>query len=165
MPKVMSPAMRDGGSKHPSSFIPCTYGFPKITRLFHVYFYMLQRGLLENKKVHLPRGSALQKITSFKDGNSEVLDLRLSSGRKRRQLTMESASEIHGNSCLSPSKKRKVSLSGLFNTVVNTATTKELTEMSKGSKKMCKKVVPSLANVAVKLKHLKNLLIMSIALS
>ena len=63
---------------------------------------------------------------------------------------MESASEIHGNSCLSPSKKRKVSLSGLFNTVVNTATTKELTEMSKGSKKMCKKVVPSLANVAVK---------------
>ena len=103
---------------------------------------MLKRGLLENEKVHLPRGSALQKVTSFKDGNS--------SGRKRRQLTIESASEIHGNSCLSPSKKRKVSLAGLFNTVVNTATTKELTEMSKGSTKMCEKVVPSLANVAAK---------------
>ena len=32
---------------------------------------------------------------------------------------MESASKIHGNSSLSPSKKRKVSLTGLFNTVVD----------------------------------------------
>ena len=113
-------------------------------------FYMLQRGLLENDKVRLPRGSALQEITSFKDSNSEVLDLPPSSGRKRRQLTMESASKIHGNPCLSPSKKRKVSLAGLFNTVVNFATTKELTEMSKGSKKIYEKVVPSLANKAAK---------------
>lgn len=64
--------------------------------------YMLQRGLLENEKVHLPRGSAIQQVTSFKDGNSEVLDLPSSSGRKRRLLTMESASKIHGGSCLSP---------------------------------------------------------------
>lgn len=47
-------------------------------------------------------------------------------------------------------KKRKVSLTGLFNTVLTYATTKELTEMSKGSKKINTKVVPSLANVAVK---------------
>ena len=113
-------------------------------------FYMLQRGLLENKKAHLPRGSASQQVTSFKDVNSEVLDLPPSSGRKRRLLTMESASKIHGNSSLSPSKKRKVSLTGLFNTVLTYSTTKEHTEMSKGSKKINEKVVPSLANVAVK---------------
>ena len=111
---------------------------------------MLQRGLLENEKVHLPRGAALQEITSFKDGNSEVLNLPASSARKRRKLTMESASKIHGNPCLSPTKKRKVSLTGLFNTVINFATTKELTEMSKGSKKVYEKVVPSLANIASK---------------
>lgn len=63
---------------------------------------------------------------------------------------MDSASKIHGNSSLSPSKKRKVSLTGLFNTVVNNANIKELTEMSKGSKKICENVVPSLANVVVK---------------
>ena len=63
---------------------------------------------------------------------------------------MESASKIHGNSSLSPSKKRKVSLRGLFNTVVTHATTKELKEMSKGSTKINEKVVPSLTNVAVR---------------
>lgn len=63
---------------------------------------------------------------------------------------MESASKIHGNSSLSPSKKRKVSLRGLFNTVITHATTKELKEMSKRSKKFNEKVVPSIANVAVK---------------
>lgn len=47
-------------------------------------------------------------------------------------------------------KKRKVSLTGLFNTVLTYSTTKELTEMSKGSKEINEKVVPSLANVAVK---------------
>ena len=111
---------------------------------------MLQRGLLENDKVHLSKGSALQEITSFKDGNTEVLDLPPCSGRKTRQLTMESASKIHGSPCLLPFKKRKVSLVGLFNTVVSFATTKELTEMSKGSKKIYEKVVPSLANKAAK---------------
>lgn len=59
---------------------------------------------------------------------------------------MESASKIHGNPWLSPSKKRKVFLAGLFNTVVNYATTKELTEMSKGSKEIYENVVPSLDN-------------------
>jgi len=43
---------------------------------------MLQRGLLGNKKAHLRRGSASQQVTSFKDGNSEVLDLPPSSGEK-----------------------------------------------------------------------------------
>ena len=111
----MSLARRDSASKHPWSFIPCRYGFPKIIRLLHVYFFVccMQRGLLENEKVHLPRGSAMQQVSSFKDGNSEVLDLPPSTGRKRRLLTMESASKIHGNSSLSPSKKRKVSLRGL----------------------------------------------------
>jgi len=65
----------------------------------------LQRGLLENQKVHLPRESAVQQVTSFKDGNSEELDLPPSSGRQRRLLTMQSAFKIHGNSSLSPSKK------------------------------------------------------------
>ena len=69
---------------------------------------------------------------------------------------MESATEIHGRSGLSPLKKRKASLRGLFNTVVNTATTKELTEMSKGSKKIYEKVVPSLANLAVYEKSIDN---------
>ena len=110
----------------------------------------MQRGLLENEKVHLPRGAGIQQVSSFKDGNSGVLDLPPSKGRKTRLLTMESASKIHGNSSLSPSKKRKVSLRGLFNTVITHATTKELKEMSKGSKKFNEKVVPSLANVAVK---------------
>ena len=148
----MSLASRGSASKHPWSFIPCRYGFPKIIRLLHVYFFVccMQRGLLENEKVHLPRGSAMQQVSSFKDGNSEVLDLPPSTGRKRRLLTMESASKIHGNSSLSPSKKRKVSLRGLFNTVVTHATTKELKEMSKGSTKINEKVVPSLTNVAVR---------------
>ena len=57
---------------------------------------------------------------------------------------MESASKIHGNPCLSPSKKRKVSLAGL----INYAPTKKLTKMSKGSKKIHEKVVLSLANIA-----------------
>ena len=43
-------------------------------------------------------------------------------------------------------KKRKVFLAGLFNTVVNYATTKELKEMSKGSKEIYENVVPSLDN-------------------
>lgn len=47
-------------------------------------------------------------------------------------------------------QRKEVSLTGLFNTVVNYSTTKELTEMSKGSKKINENVVPSLANVAVK---------------
>jgi len=41
-------------------------------------------------------------------------------------------------------------LTELINTVLTYSTTKELTEMSKGSKKINEKVVPSLANVAVK---------------
>ena len=37
-------------------------------------------------------------------------------------------------------------MAGLFNTVVNYATTKELTEMSKGSKEIYENVAPSLDN-------------------
>jgi hypothetical protein len=106
--------------------------------------------LLEDEKAHLPRGRMSKVVSSFKDGNSEVLDLPKSSARKRRHQTMESAYKIHSNSSESPSKKKKTAVRGLFNTVVNIASPEQLIDMSMKSETVCKKVVPCLGNKAVK---------------
>lgn len=63
---------------------------------------------------------------------------------------MDRATEIHCNPQLSPTKKRKAALKGLFNTMVTNAADQELVTMSKGSRTMCEKVIPNVVNDAVK---------------
>ena len=76
------------------------------------------------RKFHLPRSSKNKKTTHFINGQSDVLDLPASSARKRRQETMENAMKTDSNPQLSPQKKKRAALRGLFNTVVTNGTQK-----------------------------------------
>lgn len=62
---------------------------------------------------------------------------------------MEMAVEIHSNPQLSPRKKRKAALKGLFHTLVTNGKQEELINMSKGSQTLSKKVIPYVVNHSV----------------
>jgi len=107
-----------------------------------------KRGLLEDEKVHLPRGSSIS--TKLDKENSDcVAGLSHKIASKRRKLTVDVAKRIHSCSKLPDVSSKEATLNGLWNAFVSYSDNKDIVKLCCRSRKVNSLVVPKVVNDSV----------------
>ena len=116
-----------------------------------------------DEQVKIPRKAFARRSSICNSSYSEKLDVPGSVARKRRKLMFDNAQAVNATSTDDTTSKRTYALNGLWNTLVNTASEREMKEYIEKSPTMMKKVLPSIVNTAVKkYEHGKNNLVRSV---
>ena len=109
---------------------------------------IFQCGLLENEKVHPPRGSAVP--TKIDKENSDcTVGLSEKIASKRRKRTVDAAKMIHSCSQTPDEVSKTDALNGLWNTFISYADNKDVAMLCSRSRKVNTLVVPKVVNTAV----------------
>ncbi|KAJ7391279.1 hypothetical protein OS493_019411 [Desmophyllum pertusum] len=109
-----------------------------------------KRGLLEDEKVHLPRGSQTTIPTKLDVENSDcMVGLSHNTASKRRKLTVNAATKIHSCSKSPDASSKTATLNGLWNTFVSYANNKDIVKLCSNSRKINTLVVPNIVNDSV----------------
>ena len=122
----------------------------------------LQRGLLENEKVHMPKGSSANVIpTKLDENNSDkVIGISHNLASKRRKLTYLAAENIHSCAKATDDEAKAATKNGLWHTLVTNINGSEITELCKKSKTIGKVVITEIVQTSIKSfeKSTKNLI-------
>ena len=109
---------------------------------------MFQHGLLEDEKVHLPRGSSISTKLDKENGDC-VIGLSHKIASKRKKLTVDAAKKIHSCSKLPDASSKEATLNGLWNTFVSYSDNKDIVKLCSRSRKVNSLVVPTVVNDSV----------------
>ena len=120
-----------------------------ILKSFLISFYTLQRGLLDNEIVHLPRGRLLLPTTLDENNSDKCVGLSLNISRKRRKLTYDCAKKVHSRPSSTEPEVQCATANGLWSTLVKNCKTEVVTDVLKRSKTVCKTVVPQIVTKSV----------------
>lgn len=100
----------------------------------------MQRGLLEDEKAHLPKGSRVTVSTKLDNENTASM---------RRKKTFEAAKRFHSRPDSSTEDASRSAANGLWNTFVTNTKIEQLRKICTNSCKVKKVVVPNIVNNAV----------------
>lgn len=115
-----------------------------------LFFSLPQRGLLDNEKVHLPRGQHVVTPTTLDENNCDKsVGVSRNIAAKRRKLTYDAANKIHSNPSSTEPEVQCATANGLWNTLVTNVKSKVVTDLLKRSKTVCKTVVPQIVAKSV----------------
>ena len=111
----------------------------------------MQRGLLENEKVHMPKGRSADAIpTKLDENNSDkVIGISHNLARKRRKLTYAAVQNIHATAKDTNEEAKTATKCGLWHTLVTSVPSKDITELCKKSSTFGKNVIPTIVKSAV----------------
>ena len=112
----------------------------------------MQGGLLENEKVHMPKGKSADAIpTKLDENNSDkVIGISHNLARKRRKLTHAAVKNIHATAKYTNEEAKTATKCGLWHTLVTSVpTNKDITELCKKSSTFDKNVIPKIVQSAV----------------
>lgn len=110
----------------------------------------MQRGLLEDEKAHLPRGSRVTVSTKLDKENADCVEgISHNTASKRRKKTFEAAKRFHSCPDSSTEDASRSAANGLWNTFVTNTKTEQLREICTNSCKVKKVVVPNIVNNSV----------------
>lgn len=91
-----------------------------------------QRGLLDNEKVHLPRGQHVVTRTTLDENNCDKsVGVSCNIAAKRRKLTYDAAKKIHSNPSSTEPEVQCATANGLWNTLVTNVKSKVVTDLLK----------------------------------
>ena len=116
--------------------------------LFSFSFFSLQRGLLDNEIVHLPRGHVVTPTTLDENNSDKCVGLSHIL-RKRRKLMYDCAKKVHSRPSSTEPEVQCATANGLWSTLVKNCKTKVVTDVLKKSKTVCKTVAPQIVAKSV----------------
>ncbi|CAB4000623.1 Hypothetical predicted protein [Paramuricea clavata] len=107
--------------------------------------------LLENEKVHMPKGRSADAIpTKLDENNSDkVIGISHNLARKRRKLTYAAVQNIHATAKDTNEEAKTATICGIWHTLVTSVPSKDITELCKKSSTFGKNVIPTIVKSAV----------------